>query len=107
VADGNKDTMTSPPTTGLQLQSLISASGTLELSLVAMAIDQPTPDEVVVQIEAASVNPADLGLPLGPAHLSTVETRGDGASRRTTIRVPEERIHAMAARFNKAMPVGQ
>ena len=106
MADGNKDTMTSPPTTGLQLQSLISASGTLELSLVTMEIDPPTCDEVVVQIEAAPVNPSDLGLLLGPADLSTVETHGEGPSRRTTMRVPEARIHAVAARFDKAMPVG-
>jgi NADPH2:quinone reductase len=106
MANGNKDTMTSPPTKGLQLQSLISASGTLELSLVAIAIDPPTSDEVVVQIEAAPVNPSDLGLLLGPADLSTVGTRGDGVSRCTTMRVPEARIHAMAARFDKAMSVG-
>jgi NADPH:quinone reductase len=106
MGDGNKGTMMPPPTTGLQLQSLISSSGTLELSLVAMAVPPPTPDDVVVQIEASPVNPSDLGLLLGPADLSTIETHGEGASRRTTMRVPDARLRAVAARLDKAMPVG-
>ena len=107
MGHADEDTMTPPPTTGLQLQSRICSSGTLELSLEAMAIDPPTPDEVVIRIEAAPVNPSDLGLLLGPADLSTIETRGEGASRRTTMRECQRRdFSAMAARFDKAMPVG-
>lgn len=41
----NEDSTTTPPKTGLQLQSLISSSGTLELSLEAKAIDPPMRSE--------------------------------------------------------------
>lgn len=102
----NNDMLNRQPTTGLQLRSLITSSGTLELSLEANAIEPPKPDEVVVRMEAAPVNPSDLGLLLGPADLATVETRGEGASRRTTMTVPDARLRAMAARLGKAMPVG-
>src|SRR5271156_5390620 len=106
MARANDDTINRQPATGLQLRSLITSSGILELSLEAKDIDPPKADEVVVRIEAAPVNPSDLGLLLGPADLSTVTTRGEGASRRTTITVPEARLRAMAARLDKAMPVG-
>ena len=39
-------------TTGLQLRSLITASGTLELSLQRVPTPVPTADEVVVRVEA-------------------------------------------------------
>ena len=102
----NDDTTNRPPATGLQLRSLITSSGTLELSLEAKDVELPKADEVLVRIEAAPVNPSDLGLLLGPADLSTVATGGEGAARRTTMTVPESRLRAMAGRLDKAMPVG-
>jgi NADPH:quinone reductase-like Zn-dependent oxidoreductase len=53
--------------TGLQLRSLIKASGELELSLARVAIDEPAADEVVVRVEASPINPSDLGLLVGAA----------------------------------------
>ncbi len=52
-------------TSGLELRSLIKSSGELEISLQQVAIPAPGPDEVVVRIEAAPINPSDLGLLLG------------------------------------------
>jgi len=106
MGHANDDMINRQPATGLQLRSLITSSGTLELSLAAKDIESPKEDEVVVRIEAAPVNPSDLGLLLGPADLSTVVTRGEGASRRTTITVPEARLRAITGRLDKAMPVG-
>jgi NADPH2:quinone reductase len=57
--------------TGLQLRSLIKASGELELSLARVAIDEPAADEVVVRVEASPINPSDLGLLVGAADLAT------------------------------------
>ena len=66
--------MAGHPTTGLQLRSLIKASGELELRLADVAVGEPAADEVVVRIEASPINPSDLGLLLGPADLSTTRT---------------------------------
>ena len=46
----------------LQLRSLVRSNGELELSLVDVAIPEPAPDEVLVRIEAAPINPSDQGL---------------------------------------------
>ena len=94
------------PTSGLQLQSLLTSSGDLELTLAPTDIRPPGGNEVVVRVEAAPVNPSDLGLLLGAADLSTAKTVGEGPARRTTITVPPAGLRAMAARVGTAMPVG-
>jgi len=50
------------PNTGLELRSIITGAGELELSLVNAPTPTPKADEVVVCIEAAPINPSDLGL---------------------------------------------
>lgn len=62
--------------TGLQLCSLVKLSGELELSLRREAIPTPGDDEVVIRVQAAPINPSDLGLLFGPADLTTVRESG-------------------------------
>ena len=66
------------PTTALQLRSLVSDGGTLELSLADVPVPEPGPDEVLVRVEAAPINPSDLGLLFGAADLATATASGDG-----------------------------
>jgi len=93
-------------TTGLQLRSLITKSGELELSLVEMPIPEPGPDQVVVKVEATPINPSDLGLLIGPADMSTAKASGSGAGAKVTAKVPEHALPFIAARLDQAMPVG-
>ncbi len=53
--------------TGREMRSTISEDGTLTLSLEQVVIGDPAEDEVIVRVEAAPINPSDLGLLLGPA----------------------------------------
>lgn len=92
--------------TGLQLRSLIKHSGELELSLVEVPTPQPAPDEVVVRVEAAPINPSDLGLLLGAADMSTARNAGSQARPIVTAQVPEKLMKAMAARVDQSLPVG-
>ena len=94
------------PVTGLQLRSLISASGVLELSLANTPIPEIGPDDVLVRIEAAPLNPSDLGLLFGAADMSTAIQGGTAALPVVTARVPEGAMKAMAARLDESMPVG-
>src|ERR1700756_2995499 len=71
------------PTSGLQLQSLLTSSGDLELTLEPTDIRPPGANEVVVRVEAAPVNPSDLGLLLGAADVSTAKTGGEGSAPQT------------------------
>ena len=92
--------------TGLQLRSLIKASGEPELSLQRVPIAEPGPDEVVVRIEASPINPSDLGLLVGAADMSTAKSSGSGESTVVTASVPPQFMRAMAGRVDESMPVG-
>jgi NADPH:quinone reductase-like Zn-dependent oxidoreductase len=93
-------------TTGLQLRSLITSSGDLELSLAKVEVPDPGPDQVVVKIEATPINPSDLGLLVGPADMSAATSSGSSDSTVVKAKVPEAALPFLAARLDKAMPVG-
>ncbi|MDE5443341.1 NADH oxidase [Bradyrhizobium sp. CSA207] len=91
---------------GLQLRSLIKKSGELEISLVDVPTPEPGPEEVVVRVEAAPINPSDLGLLVGAADMSTAKVSGTKESPVITAKVPEGAMRAMAGRLDESMPVG-
>ncbi|CAL77845.1 putative alcohol dehydrogenase-like protein containing a GroES-like domain (Nter) and a NAD(P)-binding Rossmann-fold domain(C-ter) [Bradyrhizobium sp. ORS 278] len=93
-------------TQGLQLRTLIKRSGELELSLVDVPTPEPGPDEVVVRIEAAPINPSDLGLLVGAADLSTMQASGSKDRPVITASVPEAGMRAMAGRLDESLPIG-
>jgi NADPH2:quinone reductase len=91
---------------GYQLRSRISAAGELELSLVEIETPQPGAAEVVVRIEAAPINPSDIGLLFGAADMSTARASGTAARPVITARVPPPHMKAMAGRLDQSLPVG-
>ena len=94
------------PTTALQLRSLITPEGVLELSLVSAAVPVPGPDEVLIQVEAAPINPSDIGLLFGAADLSTAWASGSAGAPALSARIPERAMPAMAARLGQSLPTG-
>jgi NADPH:quinone reductase-like Zn-dependent oxidoreductase len=92
--------------TGLQLRSLVKANGTLELSLARVETPAPGPDEITIRVEAAPINPSDLGLLVGAADMSTAQAAGSGDATVITATVPEKFMRAMAGRVDESMPVG-
>jgi len=91
---------------GLELRTLITSAGTLELSLVDVPVPAPGPGEVVVRIEAAPINPSDLGLLIGPADLSTVKASGTADRPVITATVPPQAVKMLAARLDQSLAVG-
>jgi NADPH:quinone reductase-like Zn-dependent oxidoreductase len=98
--------MASDSKTGLELRSLIKKSGELELSLASVPTPEPGPDEVLVRVEAAPINPSDLGLLVGAADMSTAKASGAGDAAVVTAKVPDGAMRAMAGRLDESMPVG-
>ena len=90
----------------MQLRSLVTASGALELSLIRIPTPAPAPDEVVVRIEATPINPSDIGLLLGAADIRTGVLSGPPAQPVATLQIPERLMPAMAARIGQSLPVG-
>lgn len=95
-----------PPATALQLRSKVSQDGTLELSLADVEVPQPGADEVLVRVEAAPINPSDLGLLLGMADIQTAKVSGSKERPVVTAKIPPKLLKGMAARFDQSLPVG-
>ncbi|WP_068077008.1 zinc-binding dehydrogenase [Novosphingobium lentum] len=89
-------------TTGLQLLSKLDADGRLTVSLAEQVLPAPTRHEVLLRVDAAPINPSDLGLLFGPADIDNAEF-ADGT---IVARMPDPAVRAMAARHGEAMPVG-
>lgn len=91
---------------GLQLRSTVKASGELVLSLVRVDTPQPADAEVVVRVEAAPLNPSDLGLLFGPADMArAVAAEVDGLPV-VTAPIAAAAMKGMAARLDQSLPVG-
>jgi len=91
---------------GLQLRSLVKATGELELSLISVATPAPGPDDVVLRIEATPINPSDIGLLFGAADLSSAKASVTESGPMVTMRIPERAMGGMAARVGQSMVVG-
>jgi NADPH2:quinone reductase len=94
------------PASGLQLRSLVKASGELELSLASVDVPAPAQDEVVIRVEASPINPSDLGLLLGAADVATLRFSGSTGAPIVTADIPQAFMRAMAGRLDQSMPVG-
>ncbi len=94
------------PDTQRQLRSLIGKNGQLELSLATVPVPAPGPSEVLVRIEAAPLNPSDLGLLFGPADLTTARATGTVENPAITATVPERLLKSVAGRLDQSLPVG-
>ena len=95
-----------PTGDALQLRSTIKQDATLELSLATTPIPQPNDNEVLVRVEAAPINPSDLGLLFGAADMTTAAASGSADDPVVTASVPEKLMRGMAARVDQSLPAG-
>jgi NADPH2:quinone reductase len=92
--------------TALQLRSLVKKNGDLEVSLTHVPTPIPAANEVLVRIEAAPINPSDLGLLFAGADMTKAGQGGTKDQPVVTARVPDAVLKSMAARLDVSMPVG-
>lgn len=86
----------------LELRSTVSADGTLRLHLEALTLPDPGPGQLLVRVEAAPINPSDLGLMFGPADMASLTRDGQAL----TARIPDGAMPALRARIGQSLPVG-
>ena len=94
------------PKQALQIQSTIRHDGMLEVKLAEVPVPIPGDDEVLVRVQAAPINPSDLGLLFGAADLSTATYSGDAERPVLTAQVPKSAMAAMQGRLGQSLPVG-
>lgn len=94
------------PDRGLQLRSLVTASQTVQLSLQDTDVPAPGPDQVVLRVEAAPINPSDLGLLFAGADLTQATATGTPDRPVITAPLPPGAAAAAAARAGQSLPTG-
>lgn len=98
--------MTQMTDTNIQLTSTISENGKLTLALKNIEMPQPGPDEVVIRLEAAPLNPSDLGVLFSAADMSTAVQSDTVQNPVITADVPAQFMPSLKTRVDKATPVG-
>jgi NADPH:quinone reductase-like Zn-dependent oxidoreductase len=98
--------MTTTPETGLQLRSMVSAEGTLELTLVDSPVPELRANEVLIRVEASPINPSDLGLLLAGADLTTAVASSGGEHPVVTASIDAGVLRSLSGRLGASMPVG-
>jgi NADPH:quinone reductase-like Zn-dependent oxidoreductase len=94
------------PTSSLELRSLVTEQGTLQLSLIDVRLPPLKPGEILVRVEAAPINPSDLGLLLAGAELAATSVEGTSDRPVVTAPLPNGALRVLSGRVGKSLPVG-
>ncbi len=94
------------PETGLNLRSLVTDDGHLQLILKEAPVPEPGDDDVVVRIEATPINPSDQATLIFPADVSTGKTSGSGANTVYSAKLKAGIESRVKPRIGKPLPAG-
>jgi len=94
------------PDTAFEVRSLVTSQGTLELSLHDVPVPTPVANEVLVRVEAAPINPSDLGLLVANADMATATVAGTPERPIVTASLGPGALEALSARLDQSLPVG-
>jgi NADPH:quinone reductase-like Zn-dependent oxidoreductase len=94
------------PASGLQLRSFISEEGRLVLSLEDTPVEAPGPDQILIRVEAAPMNPTDIALLTAVASMSEAVQGGTAARPTISTDLPRGLLRAMRRRIGRSLPAG-
>ena len=94
------------PHTALELRSLVTSHGALELSLADVPVPAPADNEVLVRVEASPINPSDLGVLIPGADMTKATVAGTPERPVVTAPLGERAVAALSARVDQPLPVG-
>ncbi|HEY7931920.1 MAG TPA: zinc-binding dehydrogenase [Acidimicrobiales bacterium] len=98
--------MSPSPATSRQLRSTVDEGGTLTLSLVDVPLADLHDNEVLLKVEAAPINPSDLGLLLAGADVASAKVVGTSGALDVTMTIDAGVLRSLGGRLNQSMPVG-
>ena len=90
------------PTTGKQIFTTLGEDGKLTVEVGEGTFPDPTGSQVLVEMEAAPINPSDLALLLGQADVENAQY----SPGKLVADMPEAAARAMKARVGQRLPVG-
>ena len=90
-----------------EIRSKVTSDGNIEISIAIVEKPIPSDNEALIKVEAAPINPSDLGLLLSfAADLSTINTSGSRDETVTSMKINPSLMNAMKPRLDQSMPVG-
>ncbi|KKW91639.1 alcohol dehydrogenase catalytic domain-containing protein [Sphingobium chungbukense] len=93
--------MSSQRPVNAQLRSHIDKDGKLTVDIEQSAVPALADDEVLVEIEAAPINPSDMGAIFGVSSISTFDAMGEGLDRRIVAQMPPAALNRFAGRLGQ------
>ncbi|TSH88257.1 zinc-binding dehydrogenase [Verticiella sediminum] len=94
------------PDTQLQLRSLVTPEGELQISLVRVPVPAPASNEVLVRMQATPINPSDMGLLLAGVDPATLVAAGSDKEPMVKGQVPAAAMPGFKARLGASLAVG-
>lgn len=90
-----------------EIRSKVTSEGNIELSITKAEKPIPSADEVLIRVEAAPINPSDLGLLLSfAADLSSISTSGTEEEMVTSMKIHPALMESMKPRLDQSMQAG-
>lgn len=90
----------------LQLKSRVNDNATLDLLLEETETPPLGEGDILVQMQAAPINPSDLGVMFGPADVEAATSSGSGADTLLSLPISERTLARFGPRIGKAVPTG-
>jgi len=94
------------PDRALELRTEVTPDATVRLFLEEVAVARPGPGQVLVRVEAAPINPSDLGLLLAGADPAQLQMEGPPGRPVLVAPLPAAGFRAATARVGLSMPAG-
>jgi NADPH:quinone reductase-like Zn-dependent oxidoreductase len=95
-----------PTRVNQRLESTVTPEGTVEISLVEAGIPAPGADEVVIRVEAAPINPSDIGVMLALGDPGRAQLNGSAERPVATLPIADAALATLRERIAEPMPVG-
>ena len=92
--------------TSTGLRTLITPDSELLLTIEEECIEDLSPDEIVIRVEASPINPTDIGLLLGPADLSGMAAFSSNGRPGLRAPIAPEHMSSLKSRIGKSLPTG-
>jgi len=90
-----------------EIRSKVTSEGNIELSITKSEKPIPSADEVLIRVEAAPINPSDLGLLLSfAADLSSISSSGTEEEMVTSMKIHPALMGSMKPRLDQSMQAG-
>ncbi len=94
------------PEKAWQLRSLVKPDQTLEIFLELVDVPPPGPGEVVIRVEAAPINPSDIGVLFDGADMAAAVSSGPPERPVVTAPLPAAAMRALTRRVGTPVPAG-